>query len=139
MIVDLKALHAAVASGNPDANAVRHQSGASDPRQSDRAGIQQRHRQRLPDRWKRRRCGRQRNRDAGQPACICAFGNASLHMEKLPAAAGQRHSATADARANRHAADIMFQEDAVALRCVLRTGWAKRRTGCTALATSVTW
>jgi len=33
----------------------------------------------------------------------------------------------------------LFQQDQCALRTVLRTGWAKRRSGCTALATTVAW
>ena len=56
MMVDLKALHAAVATNNPDANVVvHHQPGAGVAYQYHRAGIRQRNRQRIPDRRKRRR------------------------------------------------------------------------------------
>ena len=71
----------------------------------------------------------------GQPAFQISR-NASLHMETspLPLVTGAQGSGVVATPMR-----SMFQEDAVALRCVLHAGWVKRRTAATALATSVTW
>ncbi len=63
--------------------------------------------------------------------------NASLHMESAtPLALG---TGTQGAGVLAVPLQSMFQQDAVALRTVLRASWAKRRSGATALATAVTW
>jgi hypothetical protein len=63
--------------------------------------------------------------------------NATLHMENtapLALGSGTQGSGTVAVPMR-----SLFQEDLVALRSVVRTSWAKRRTGAAAIASSVTW
>jgi len=62
--------------------------------------------------------------------------DATMHMDNvpLPLATGVQGSAVVATPMS-----SLFQQDMVGLRCVLRAGWAKRRTTATALATAVTW
>jgi hypothetical protein len=139
MMVDLKTLAAAVSSGNPDARVVY----VTNPAQAIRVNITSPTKQDNVITSGYMAAGSVGAVDANAIAMLVSqpefalSRNAALHMENtapLPIATGVQGSATVAAPTR-----SMFQEDAVALRCVLRASWAKRRTGCTALATSVTW
>jgi hypothetical protein len=86
--------------------------------------------------------------DAGEVAAVDA---ASLAMTASPPVFAQSRSAAlhsddaAAALAASGATTIsapslsMFQSDTVAIRSVLRAGWVRRRSGCTAIITGATW
>jgi hypothetical protein len=61
--------------------------------------------------------------------------DATMHMDSVPLPLGTPGSPNVVAAPM----SSLFQQDLVGLRCVLRAGWAKRRTTATALATAVTW
>ena len=141
MIADLKGLAAAVSSGNPDARVVY----VANPQQALRISLT------APEYSNVIVSGYQTANSVGaidtnavallvsQPE-FALSRNASLHMEDtapLALVSGTAQPPTLAQIAT--PARSMFQEDAVALRCVLRTGWAKRRSGATALASSVVW
>ena len=138
MMVDLKALAAAVSTGNPDARVVY----VTNPAQAIRVNITS---PTKPDNVITSgymAAGSVGAVDANAVAMLVSqpefalSRNAALHMENAtPLPIGTPGSPATMAAPTRS----MFQEDAVALRCVLRASWAKRRTGCTALATSVIW
>ena len=64
-----------------------------------------------------------------------ASSNATLHMSDTPTAL----SVTGSPNTIAAPVSSAFQMDLIALRSTLYVSWAKRRTGATALATSVTW
>jgi len=138
MMVDLRALHTAVATNNPDANVVY----IINPAQALRINIT------APEYDNLIVSGYQ---PAGSLGAVDASAiamllglpefalsrSASLHME---GAAPLPLSATGSPNVMSAPVRSMFQEDACALRTVLRTGWAKRRAGATAIiASGVTW
>jgi HK97 family phage major capsid protein len=138
MLTDLKALAAAVSgTGNPDAQVVF----VCNPAQALRINL-------LAPQYSNLivsgyvAAGSVGAIDAGSIAMIVGqpvfqlSRDATLHMESVPLALG---TGTQGSGVLAVPMRSMFQEDLVALRSVLRTGWAKRRTGCTAIAGSVTW
>ena len=137
MVKDLQALAAAVSTGNPDARTVHRKPGAGSrislvaPGYTNviSSGYQA--------------AGTVGAMDADAIAMLVSqpefalSRNASLHMENAtPLALG---TGTQGAGVLAVPLQSMFQQDAVALRTVLRASWAKRRSGATALATAVTW
>jgi hypothetical protein len=137
MVADLKGLHAAVASGNPDCKTVF----IANPAQAIRINVT------APQYTNVIVSGYQAAGSVGavdasaiamlvsQPE-FALSRSAALHMENTtPLPIGTPGSPATVAAPTRS----MFQEDCVALRCVLPTSWAKRRTGATALASSVIW
>lgn len=72
----------------------------------------------------------------GQPA-FAMSRNVALHMESatpLPLGTGTQGEGVLAVPMR-----SSFQEDWVGLRCVLRAGWAKRRSGAAAIVTGATW
>ena len=134
MIADLQAVAGAVSVGNPDAK-VTYVANFTQSLRMTAAGINVITTNYVPS-------GTVGAIDAGAVALIkgapvfAISNNAVLHMESatpLPlSATGSPNTVSAPMRST-------FQEDLIALRCVLRAGWAKRRTAATAIVTGVAW
>lgn len=137
MVKDLQALHAQVANGNPDAKTVF----VVNPQQAARVSLTAPQYQNVIVSGYQT-AGSVGAVDASAVAMLLSqpefalSRSAAIHMDTSPlplSAPGTPNTVVAPIRST-------FQEDTVALRSVLRTGWAKRRTGATALiASGVTW
>ena len=132
MVVDLKALHAAVASGNPDAKTVY----IVNPAQAIRVKSPRREYTNVITSAATRRRQSVGAVDANAIALLIsqpAFAlsrNASLHTENTsPAAVGFRHNTTADAGADRHAAtfDVPGRCCRIEVRAAQRLGEKAQR------------